>query len=62
MGSGTGKMAQPLRVLVLTEDLGLILSIHTAAHNCSKLQFQGIQSPLLTSIDTRHACGAQMHM
>ena len=38
-----GEMAQWLRALTaLPEDPGSILSTHMAAHNCLKIQFQGI--------------------
>lgn len=39
------------------EDLGSIPRIHTVAQNHLELQFQGIQSPLLVSSNTRHMCG-----
>ena len=40
---GAGEMAQRLRALTaLPEDPGSIPSTHMAAHNCLKIQFQGI--------------------
>ena len=41
--SGAGEMAQWLGALTaLPEDLGSIPSTHMAAHNCLKIQLQGI--------------------
>lgn len=41
----------------LLEDQDSILRIHTVPQNHLELQFQGIQSPLLVSSNTRHMCG-----
>lgn len=42
---------------------GLGFRISTpSAHNHPQLQFQGIQSPPLTSMNTKYKCGAQTHM
>lgn len=59
--SGSGEMAlAPERWLsgtlaALTQDLGWLLSTHTAAYNHLKLQSLGIQCPLLNSEGTRCA-------
>jgi hypothetical protein len=46
-------MAQCLGALaVLAENLGSIPGTQIEAHNCLQLQFQGIQCPLLASMDT----------
>lgn len=46
-------MAQQFRALVaLLEDPSSLPRIHMTAHNCLQLQFQRIQIPLLTSVDT----------
>lgn len=43
----------------LAQWLGLLVpSTHMVVHSYLSLQFQGFQHPLLTSVDTRHKCGA----
>lgn len=50
---GTGELAPWLSVLAaVSEHQGSNPSNHMAAHNCLLLKFQGIQCPLLTSMDT----------
>lgn len=56
-------MDQKLRTMaVFPEDLCLIYNTHFVAHNCLRLQFQGIRGPLLACSGTREACGAPTHM
>jgi hypothetical protein len=43
-------------------DLGSVSSTHMVAHNCPRLHFQEMEYLLLTSMRTRHACGAHTHM
>lgn len=48
-------MAQLLKAMtVLLKDLGSIPGPFMVAHNCLQVQFQGIQSPLWASMNTRH--------
>lgn len=47
---------------VLVEDLGLVPSVHVAAHNHLQFQFHGIQCPLLSSLDTRPSCSIRIYM
>lgn len=62
-GGRAAEVVQQLRVLdVLVEDLGLVPSIHMAAHNHLQFQFHGIQCPLLSSLDTRPSCSIHIHM
>jgi hypothetical protein len=46
----------------LAKDIGCVPSTHVVAHNCSELQFQRIQHPLLVFKDTTHTCSAETHM
>jgi hypothetical protein len=56
-------MAQQLITLIaLSEDPGLIPSTHKMAHKHLELQFQRIRCPLLASIGTRNAHGAQTYV
>lgn len=49
-----------LRALAaLVKNLGLIPSTDMAAHNGLQFQVQGLLHPLLTSVGSRQACGAQ---
>jgi hypothetical protein len=51
-------MAQWLRPLAaFPENLGLISSTNIMAHNHLQFQFQGLQHPLLASINNREALG-----
>lgn len=55
-------MALQLRTLVtLPEDSGSIPSTHMAVYKHLKLQFQGIQCPIVASISTRHKHGIKTY-
>ena len=61
LGVRSGDTGQWLRTLAsLSGGLGLILSIHKAAHYCQLLQFQSFSSPFLASMGTCHACSTQI--
>jgi hypothetical protein len=60
---GAREMALQLRALAaLPGDVCLIPSTYTAAHSHQKLQFQGIQCPVLASMGSGHACPEQTYV
>lgn len=60
---GVGEMAWQERALtVLAKVLGSVPRNNASAHNYPSLWVQGIQHPPMTSLDTRHICGACAHM
>lgn len=60
---GAGQNAQWQRALaVIAEDLGLTPGTLMVAHNQQYVCFQGIQSPLLPSENTRHGNSTHVHM
>lgn len=60
---GVGTMALLLGVFTaISEHQGLGPSTHMMAHRCLWLWFPEILDPLLASMATRHACGAQTYI
>lgn len=53
---GAREMAQGLRALAALADVGLVPSIHMAAHNYLSFQFQDRQCHLLTFTSTVYTC------
>lgn len=56
------EMSEQVETFMLLHKIMLSLSTHMAAHKHLQFQFQGIQSLLLASSSTRHACSTHKHM